>query len=92
MGVATTHATNRKAAAMKADYINPHEGQWHQNDFQPGEDYVTDDRVFTCLTSGVNATGDVELTVKWRDWPGADDRVWPNMQWVALNWTEDDDE
>ena len=77
---------------MKADYISPHEGTWHRNDFIPGEQYVIEDRVFTCLTSDVNHVGDVELTVSWDDGKPGFDRVWPNLQWVALNWEGDDDE
>jgi hypothetical protein len=74
---------------MKADYITPHEGTgWHQNDFRPGEQYVTDDRVFTCLTTGIDKYGDVALTVSWDDGQPGTARVWPNIQWIALNWVE----
>ena len=75
---------------MKADYINPHQNTWHQNDFRPGERYVCDGRVFKCVTSGVNKYFHVELKVEWEDNPDSDESVWPNMQWVALNWEDDD--
>ena len=74
---------------MKANYISPYEGSWHQNDFKPGEKYVADDHIFTCITSAVNGHGDVELTVEWESWPGAGNRVWPNIQWIALNWEDE---
>ena len=73
---------------MKADYISPYEGAWHQNDFIPGEQYVTMDRVFTCLTSGINHVGDVELIVSWDDGKPGFNQVWPNSQWIALNWDD----
>ena len=75
---------------MKADYISPHEGtSWHQNDFKPGEEYVVDDYVFRCVTSGVDKYGEVVLTVEWKDRPLKDNRVWPNLSWIALNWEDE---
>ena len=76
---------------MKADYISPHEGTWYRNDFTIGERYVTDDHVFTCVAVNNGSYQDLELTVEWVDRPGAGDRVWPNMQWIALNWEENNE-
>jgi len=74
---------------IKAEYISPHEGSsWHQNDFVPGENYVTNDRVFTCVTSGINEFGEVELNIEWIS-DGYRSVVWPNSQYIALNWEED---
>ena len=74
---------------MKADYISPHEGtSWHQNDFKVGEQYVTDHRVFTCRTKKINEFGDVELAVTWDDGEDGPRWVWPNRQWIALNWED----
>ena len=75
---------------MKADYLSPHEGAWHRNDFVVGEQYVTDDHVFTVMEVNDLPYDRLMLTVEWEDRPHADKRVWPNMQWIALNWTDDE--
>ena len=78
---------------MKADYISPYEGTWVPNDFKGtiGEQIVVDDHICTILTVNDEHYDSLVLTVEWDVDRGHDPRVWPNLQWVALNW-EDDDE
>ena len=79
---------------MKPDYINPHEGQWVANDFRGmiGETIIVDDHKFVIQSVGVEHT-DLVLRGTWPDrstkYRRLDPRVWPNMQWVALNWSDE---
>ena len=76
---------------MKAEYINPHENSWHPNDFAIGERYVCDDRVFLIMAKNDDDNLHFWLQVKWED-NGKSGRIYPNDQWIALNWEDDDAE
>jgi len=73
---------------IKADYISPHKGTgWHPNDFAVGEQYVAYDRVFTVISIEPDKWLDFRLDIKWVD-NSAPGSVYPNSEWIALNWTE----
>ena len=75
---------------MKADYISPYKNTWVPNDFdQDDRIAVSGYGVCTVVSHNCLHYEDLVLTVAFED--GREGQVWPNLQWVALNW-EDDDE
>ncbi|KKK66975.1 hypothetical protein LCGC14_2958700 [marine sediment metagenome] len=76
---------------MKADYISPYEGTgWHSNDFIVDERYVTDDEIFTVVGKNTDDPFYFYLEVMWENRAIVSHRVYPNTQWIALNWVEGD--
>ncbi len=73
---------------MNAEYLPP--GDWHPNDFRIGDKYVTNDQIFKVTGKNNLHYHDFVLEVKWLSpWCDTwDKRVWPNLQWVALNWED----